>query len=293
MAATTKIAWAHATPNFWIGCTQVSDACKNCYAIPIADRMGIGWGDDALRHRTSDEQWRAPLRWNAMHDRGQTHMVVQGESLPVPLWVFGNSMSDFFDNHQDVAAWRKEAWTKVVRPTPLLRWIFSTKRIPNVLRTLPADWDGGRNYRHVGIIASIGDQGELDRDVPRLVALKAHGVRWVGLSIEPELGPISIIGCSEARQLDWVICGGESTQLFPARKYDIAWARTLIAQCRTLDIPFFLKQLGSNAFDGARRIHTKDRAGANPDEWPADLRVQQWPRVFENEERPISQPTLL
>jgi protein gp37 len=292
MAATTKIGWADSTTNFWIGCSQVSDACKNCYAIPFAGRMDIEWGDDAPRHRTSDEEWRAPLRWNRMHDRGKRTMIVGGESVPVPLWNFGNSLSDFFDNHPDVAEWRQEAW-KVIRETPLLRWIFLTKRIPNVPKMLPADWNDGRNYRHVGIVASVGNQEEFLRDVPRLVALKAHGVRWSGLSIEPQLGPVSIIGCPEARLLDWVISGGESTQLFPARKYLIAWARQLIKESRAFDVPFFLKQLGSLAFDGERRIYTKHPAGADPAEWPADLRIQEWPRVFDAEERPISQPTLL
>jgi len=76
---------------------------------------------------------------------------------------------------------------------------------------LPADWDGGRNYRHVSIVASVYNQAEFDRDLPRLIALKSHGVRCVGLSIEPQLGPISIIGCPEARLLDWVINGGDFT----------------------------------------------------------------------------------
>jgi protein gp37 len=171
--------------------------------------------------------------------------------------------------------------------------LLLTKRIPNVPRMLPRDWDGGRNYRHIAIIGSVGDQAEFNRDVPRLVALKAHGVRCIGLSIEPQLGPISIIRCPEARQLDWIINGGESTQLFPARKYLIAWARQLSNESRAFDVPFFLKQLGSLAFDGERRIYTKHPAGADPAEWPADLRIQEWPRVFDAEERPISQPTLL
>jgi hypothetical protein len=32
---------------------------------------------------------------------------------------------------------------------------------------------------------------------------------------------------------------------------------------------------------------------ADPNEWPADLRVQEMPRVYDNEEARISQPTLL
>src|SRR5262249_6868883 len=71
MAATTKISWADGTVNFWIGCTKVSDACEDCYAVPIAASMGIGWGDDAPRHRTSEQTWNAPLRWNACTTAGR------------------------------------------------------------------------------------------------------------------------------------------------------------------------------------------------------------------------------
>src|SRR5262249_1819786 len=148
MGATTKIGWAHASQNFWIGCSKASDACRDCYAIPIAADMRppVEWGADVPRKRTSDENWNNPLRWQRMHDRGQTHMILRGKSEPVPLWIFGNSLSDFFDNHPDVAEWREEARTTVIRPTTLLRWIFLTKRVPNVSKMLPRNWDQGRNY---------------------------------------------------------------------------------------------------------------------------------------------------
>jgi protein gp37 len=84
MAEKTKIAWADATCNFWIGCTSVSPACKDCYAIPIAAALGVEWGDAAPRHRTGEDNWRKGSRWNAMHDRGQTHMMVDGKPEPVP-----------------------------------------------------------------------------------------------------------------------------------------------------------------------------------------------------------------
>jgi protein gp37 len=290
MAATTEIAWADGTVNFWIGCSKVSPACQDCYAIPIASDMGIGWGDDAPRHRTSEGLWNAPLHWHAMRDRGLTHMTLRGARVPIPLWVFGNSLSDFFDN-QVLPYWRKDAWTTRIRPTSLLRWILLTKRVSNVLRMLPRDWNGGRNYRHVGIVASIGDQNEFDRDLPRLIALKAHGVRWIGVSIEPQLGPVSITG-DDARMIDWIITGGESAHAM-SRKFDLAWPRLLIEQCPMFGIPLFVKQLGSAAFDGARRFHTRHSAGADASEWPPDLRVQQMPRVFDHEEARINQPRFL
>ena len=137
------------------------------------------------------------------------------------------------------------------------------------------------------------NQEEFDRDLPRLRALKAPGVRWVGLSIEPQLGPISIIAASGVRDLDWVIGGGESQHAQPARKYCVEWAELLIEQCRALAVPYFQKQLGSFAFHAEHRIRTKDRAGADADAWPTGLRVQEMPHVFDREERRTSQPTFL
>ena len=103
---------------------------------------------------------------------------------------------------------------------------------------------------------------------------------------------VPVLG-TEARHLDWIITGGESAHLMPPRKYFVAWPRLLIKECRTLQIPLFVKQLGSLAFDGERRIGTKHSAGADPDEWPTDLRVQQWPHVYDAEQSLVSQPTML
>jgi hypothetical protein len=43
-------------------------------------------------------------------------------------------------------------------------------------------------------------------------------------------------------------------------------------------VPVFVKQLGSNATNREGVPHPfKDRAGAEPAEWPEDLRVQEFP----------------
>lgn len=87
-------------------------------------------------------------------------------------------------------------------------------------------------------------------------------------------------------RLDWTIIGGESGPR--ARPFDLAWARSIVAQCRAAGVAPFVKQLGSNAIysptDGAREESsapwpTKDNAGADPAEWPADLRVREFPTV--------------
>ena len=90
-------------------------------------------------------------------------------------------------------------------------------------------------------------------------------------------------------QPDWIIVGGESGP--GARPFDVAWARSTIAQCRAASVPVFCKQLGSApAVSGAEadpshptfkalEFGLRDRKGGDPSEWPEDLRVREFPEV--------------
>jgi protein gp37 len=88
--------------------------------------------------------------------------------------------------------------------------------------------------------------------------------------------------------IDWIIVGGESGP--GARPFDVAWARETIRQCEGAGVAVFVKQLGAKPrglpfggflggfydevhFDGT----LDDRKGADPTEWPADLRRQDFP----------------
>jgi protein gp37 len=80
-----------------------------------------------------------------------------------------------------------------------------------------------------------------------------------------------------------IICGGESGPR--ARPCHVEWIRSVVRQCKAADVPVFVKQLGANAREGepgplgtTAEWLTKDRAGADPSEWPEDLRVRQWPK---------------
>lgn len=288
MAGTTGIAWTDATVNFWIGCTHVGPGCGEmidgrqigCYAEVFANRkFGIKFGPGEHRYRTA-AGYENPTRWQRMHDRGQATMRQNHQDVPVPRWVFANSLSDFFDN-EIPPEWRADAWA-VIRACPALRWQIVTKRIGNVAKMLPSDWDGGRNYPHVGIIATMVNQDEIDRDEEKLRRLKYHhGVRWVGASIEPQLGEIDLAVCDG---LDWVISGGESNQgEHLARIYDLRWAEILIRQCAAADIPYFQKQMGDNPKFNREPFRKMRDSGSRPEDWPRDFRVQQMPRIYDND----------
>lgn len=315
MAGETGIAWTDATVNFVLGCAPAGPGCDHCFAKAFVERKwpNIKFKPGGLRHVTQSG-FADPLKWQRMHDRGQTHMQVNGRQVPVPVWIFAGSLNDFFDNEWPDGV-RDRAW-KVIRATPSLRWILVTKRVGNVPDMLPADWDGGRNYPHVGVVCTMVNQKEVDRDARKLLLLKSeYGVRWIGLSVEPQLGPITLTalrGYGGRRLdalrgieitptaavhafhqpshppghhpgLDWVISGGESKQDDdPARPYDLAWAEMIVDAGRVANIPVFVKQMGDSPVHHGKPLKFKGK-GDNVQAFPPNLRVQQMPRVFDND----------
>ncbi len=81
-----------------------------------------------------------------------------------------------------------------------------------------------------------------------------------------------------------VVCGGESGP--GARVFRAEWAREILRQCRAARTPFFMKQMGAAFNDGRFTLKLRHRAGADPDEWPEDLRVREYP---DPERGPIQQ----
>jgi hypothetical protein len=66
------------------------------------------------------------------------------------------------------------------------------------------------------------------------------------LSVEPLLGPVSLVAAADSamlQRLHWVIAGGESGQR--ARPMHPAWARTLRDESKRLGMAFFFKQFGT------------------------------------------------
>jgi len=222
MAEVSAISWTDATFNPVIGCTRVSPGCDHCYAARDNERRK--WVDswDGPRRRTSIANWRLPIAWD-----------VKAAKSGKPLKVFCASLSDVFDNAWE-EQWRTDLW-QLFRDTPHLRWIVLTKRIGNVMKMVPADWP----FPHVGIMATMVNQAEYDRDRLKLSAVPAP---WRGISMEPLLGRIILDHRDAKANLDWVITGGESGP--GHRPLDMEAVRYLRDQCRELGIAFHHKQNG-------------------------------------------------
>lgn len=188
MSENTKIEWATHTFNGWEGCQKAGPGCDNCYAETRNKRFGggvaVNWGPGAPRRRTSAANWRKPLAWNANHE---TFFAAHGYRQR----VFCASLADVFDNAVD-PQWRVDLFDLIAR-TPNLDWLLLTKRIGNawpMMQEVTKSCGGGsKPLPNVWIGATIVNQEEADRDIPKLLAVPA-AKRF--LSMEPLLGPVDL-----------------------------------------------------------------------------------------------------
>lgn len=340
MGDKTGIAWTDATWNPLVGCTRVSEGCRNCYAERDAIRIsGPGQKYEGVVKSTKDG-----LRWT-----GKVRLVEEALDIPLrwqrPRRIFVNSMSDLF--HEKVSNDQIAAMFGVMAACPAhifqvltkrpermrdwLAWILETADRPVALGRCGVELQAkigivgmGHRWRqieenhwplpNVWLGVSVEDQPTADERIPLLLQTPA-AVRFV--SYEPGLGSVDFdsehkdglhaLGCGHeggwreckadfggderCNGLDWLIIGGESGP--GARPFDLAWARGAIEQCRAAGVPTFVKQLGAMPFSWREELTTgwqidgdlwrptrlRDRKGADPAEWPEDLRVREFPRA--------------
>jgi len=219
----SKIEWTDRTFNPWMGCTKVAAGCANCYAERDMDKHyhKVQWGPHGTRVKTSEANWRKPLKWNR-----------EAEAAGERKRVFCASLADVFEDWQGaihtsggqvvghrfanefVAAvnefvpatmddLRRDLFA-LIDATPWLDWLLLTKRPENIRRMIHANpahriWKmrpedhGPRNpfYRgNVWLLTSVAEQCDADRNVPELLKCRDL-VPVLGVSAEPLVGPIN------------------------------------------------------------------------------------------------------
>lgn len=247
---------------------KVSPACDNCYAEGFAKRVGEKvWGTDAPRRLFGDKHWNEPLKWSrdAVKDLGR------------PARVFCASMADVFEVRPELTEARERLFG-LFPQTPNLLWNLLTKRQDEIKRYLPVL----KIVPNVRIGVTVESRKYVNRIVP--------GVSWI--SAEPLLDELSFRWLSVfpppyraqrsdslktdhldgLRTLSWVIVGGESGT--HAREMKLEWALQIIDECKEAGVAVHFKQTGDVL---ARKLGLKDKSGKNPEEWPAELRIQQFP----------------
>jgi protein gp37 len=301
MAENTEISWTDATFNPWMGCTKVGPGCDHCYAENLMDTRHhkVMWGAGNPRVRTGVKNWNLPVRWNARPFYECTGCGWRGEKTkkgfeicatkdcfsmefkPARRRVFCSSLADVFDNEVD-PTWRDDLFS-LIEATPNLDWLLLTKRIGNVKHQARPRWMQTKWPDNVWLGATIVNQEEADRDIPKLLAVPAR-VRF--LSMEPLLGPVELEGHEYSLALglgegvDWLtghtsqhssIFGGSTAPWINRPDYDWPqdhkeprvhwvivggesghharplhpdWVRSLRDQCASTATPFHFKQWG-------------------------------------------------
>ncbi len=250
MGDQTAIQWTNRTWNPWRGCTKISPGCAKCYMFTEQTRYGQ---DPSVVLRT--KTWKDPLKWNrSAAERGVRELV------------FTCSWSDWF--HEDADQWREEAWG-VIRSCPNLIFQILTKRPERIAGHLPRDWFDG--YSNVWLGVSVENR---KHGLPRIDLLRDIPARIRFLSIEPlleDLGEIVLSG------IHWVIIGGESGP--GARECHTEWIAGALCDAKLFGVPVFVKQFGSYPTHGQppSRMLLKHHKGGDIEEWPAALRVREFP----------------
>ena len=299
----SHIQWTDNTFNCWIGCTKVSEGCARCYAekqtyARVSRSKGVElWGKGKERHRTSEANWREPIKWNAEAEAADFvkqlnlgSLVPSGSNRPK---VFCASLADWLDEEVPIE-WLADL-LKLIHDCPFLDWQLLTKRPQNFATRIEAaqDWHfdhGDRNVcgwihdwriaasapKNVWLGTSMENQQRADERMPILLNTPA-AVRFV--SVEPMLSGIDLAqacgGAAISARLDWVICGGESGP--GARKLDVKWVETLVEDCKSSATACFVKQLGANPHIHGHPMRLKHAKGGDPTEWPKELQIQQFP----------------
>lgn len=329
MGESTGIAWCDMTWNPWRGCTKVDRGCTNCYAEVMSKRnpatLGV-WGVNGSRAVGVESYWRLPLKWNRETDRmTATHrprvfcgslmdwLEDRPELIPLRARLLATIAAtpnlDWL-----LLSKRPEGWADRIKEILTTAWSEQGEGGWSRQATVAAaSWRSGTPPPNVWMLTSVNDQASADLRIPQLLQIPA---RVHGVSYEPATGPVDFrpwvtdpcdcmvpefegAGQHAPRcktflvpwGLDWVIVGGESGP--HARPFDVAWARSTIAQCRSAGVACFVKQLGAFPFrvepgdkdfyghpeeaDRDEPIRLKNKKGGDMAEWSEDLRVREFP----------------
>ena len=209
--------------NPFTGCTKISPACKNCYAEELAIKLNR-WGTAGYENK---------FEFTVHQDRLEKAVPLKRKK---PTLYFINNMSDTF--HEDADEKSIDQIMNIIKHAPWHNFYTLTKRSRRMMeyfkdKAVPDNlW--------LGVTVEDKENG-----FPRLKDLQQIQTKNRHICCEPlleDLGNIDLAGIS------LVIAGGESGK--EARRADISWVESLLAQCKIQNVHFYWKSWGSYDQDG-------------------------------------------
>jgi protein gp37 len=264
----SAIEWTDKTWNPFVGCSKISEGCRNCYAINQAYRNSAIALTMPNTGRMRYYEGLTQKKGDRVDWTGIVRFVPEALEIPLrwkkPRKIFVNSMSDLF--HESIPRHQIDQTLSVMSVTPQHTYQILTKR-PDLMEAYFCSREG-TPMMNVMLGCTIENQNAVSDRAHHLEKLHKRGWRTF-YSVEPLLEQMELY--LNQYRVDWVIIGGESGP--GARAFHLEWAQSLIQQCRDASIPPFMKQLGSNPYENGHPLKLRDRKGANLQEWPEALRM--------------------
>ncbi len=216
-----------------MSCTRISEGCKNCWHLTVADRL-------AKNPIIPEFRKKAYL--------GGKPILIEAElnaplKVKKPAIIGVQFMGDLF--HKDVKdKWIDAIWSRMAK-CPQHTFLILTKR-PERMAHFVSEV-GVFNYDvlpNLWLGVTAENQKQADKRIPILLQIPA-AVRFV--SVEPMLEEITLpyylndYTTGACSILDWVIVGSESGP--GARPMNPDWASSLVKQCEEAETPCFVKQI--------------------------------------------------
>ena len=265
----TGISWTEHTWNPIVGCTYVSEGCRNCYAAFQMGTLIAARHKDLVDRKSGDEGGRKVERYMF---NGKIKLLPDKLDEPLrntkPSKYFVNSLSDLF--HKKV---NDDFITTVFEMMEKAHWhTFQvlTKRT-DLMAAFTKKYYGDRTPPdNIWLGTSAENQETFDERLPHLLETKT-ALRW--LSMEPLLGSVEI---KSLEGLDWIVVGGESGS--EARKMEADWVRSIRDACKKEKVPFFFKQWGKFGEEGQELKGKATKAkpkldGVVHNNWPEQTKV--------------------
>ncbi|MDD5013480.1 MAG: phage Gp37/Gp68 family protein [Atribacterota bacterium] len=250
-----KIGWCEETWNPVIGCTKISEGCKNCYAEKFAYRLSkIAEYHTTRTNRETPlavEYYPDVINYNSGKWNNKTSLIESALEKPFhwgkSRMIFVCSMGDLF--HESTPFEWIDTIFKVMINNERHTFQILTKRPQRMLEyfnSFKKDQDFPPENIWIGV--TVENQEQADKRIPILLKIPAS-VRFI--SYEPALSEIDIndgldyIG-EDKRGINWVIAGAETG--IGARPMKKEWIESLYEQCNAANVPFFDKRnvLGLN-----------------------------------------------
>ena len=269
----SKIEWTDETWNVITGCTQISPACKNCYAKAMTKRLqGMAKKEMESKIRCKEcgarmmndnskgvircfcgfcedkvYSFKAPKYYYGW-DKVIFHTDMLGHifdksKYPSGSKVFVNSMSDTF--HHEVSYSHLKMLFNVMGARSDVTFQVLTKREMRMYAFLTEHSELLTPNIWIGVTAE--NQEMVDKRIDWLVYTKKEIKRFANkdikifVSCEPLLEAIDL--SKYINELDRVIVGGERAHK-KGRVMEFEWVKNLYSQCKESKTPFFFKQWG-------------------------------------------------